>query len=58
MTKEKILERLIDGYIKYHEEPPCDNFGTVCPNYVNQTCKCNYDYMECENYVKKLLTNH
>ena len=57
MTKEKIIEELVDGYIRYHEEHPCDHFGTVCPNYVNQTCKCNYDYAECENYVKKLLTN-
>ena len=57
MTKEEILERLIDGYIKYHEEPPCDHFGQICPNYINQTCTCNYDYTNCEIYVKKLLTN-
>ena len=57
MTKEEILERLIDGYIKYQEEPPCDHFGQICPNYINQTCTCNYDHTNCEIYVKKLLTN-
>ena len=57
MTREAILERLIDGYIKYYEEHPCDHFGQNCPNYINQTCACNYDQKNCEIYVKNLLTN-
>ena len=57
MTKEEIIEKLVDGYIEYYEEHPCDHFGQVCPNYINQTCTCNYDYADCEKFVKNLLTN-
>ena len=57
MTREEIIEELVDGYIRHHEEHPCDHFGQVCPNYINQTCTCNYDYADCEKYVKNLLTN-
>ena len=58
MTKEEIIEKLVDGYIGYYEEHPCDHFGQICPNFINQTCTCNYDHTECAKFVKNLLTNN
>jgi hypothetical protein len=59
MNENKVLERLVDGYIKYFEEYPCDHFNTICPNFnqSNCSCTCDYDETECVNFIKNLLTN-
>ena len=56
-SRDEIIERLVDGYINYFEEHPCDHFGVICPklNQAKHKCTCGYDYAECKNFVKKLL---
>lgn len=59
MNKTKVLEKLVDAYIEYFEEHPCDQFDVICPNFnrSNCSCACDYDKAECVNFIKNLLTN-